>query len=109
MSELETDITRLAESVLGERLCEVSDADETLGKLKSGAGPFSITLLWGDSGERQSLVLHEWTDGEVLLFDPTHTLSDQESEQGIGMVRVAENTVRQWFQEKEAVALIPEG
>ena len=107
MSQLESDISRLSEAILGEPLTEVRDYAETLEALKKGKGPFSLTLLWSDADERHSLVLHEWSEGAILVFDPSHTLKSESRETDTGMVTVSEETLKAWFSEREAIALIP--
>lgn len=108
MSQLESDIAKLSEAILGERLTESSDVEHTLRQLKEGKGPFSMTLVWDETGERQSLVLHEWTDGNILLFDPTHTMESEAEHKETGMVTITEKTLRGWFAERKALALIPD-
>ena len=107
MSQLESDISQLSEAILGETLREITDWEQTLDKLKDGKGPFSLTLLMDDTGERHSLVLQEWEDGNILVFDPSHTLKPESQEADTGMVTVSESTVKGWFENREAIALIP--
>lgn len=106
MGELESDISRLSSAVLGQTVEQIKDFDETLERLKSGFGPFSLTLFWDDDNtDRRSVVLHEWKDDQIMVFDPSHTLS---TEEGTGMVLLSMDTVKSWFQDKDAVALIPQ-
>lgn len=106
MGELESELSLLSNAVLGEQVEQVENYEETVERLKAGSGPFSLTLFWDDAKtDRRSVVLHEWKDGQILVFDPSHTLS---TEDGNGMVLLPAETVRGWFQGKEAVALIPQ-
>jgi hypothetical protein len=106
MGELESDISLLSHAVLGQSVEQIKDFQKTLERLKSGYGPFSLTLFWDDDNtDRRSVVLHEWKDDQILVFDPSHSLS---TEEGTGMVLLSADTVRSWFQDKDAIALVPQ-
>ena len=105
MGSLEKELNSLSQALLGEQLAEVDQLSRVLEVLREGGGPVTVTLWWDDEHKRrQSVVLQALEGEEILTFDPTRTLSQGES----GMVKLPLHIVADWFDNRGAVALVPE-
>ncbi len=113
---LESELQLLSRSLLGEELKQVHHFQEVAEFLAAGGGPVTITLKWWDKdGSRQSLVIHEIQQDQVLLFDPTRELAEHLQAEGRelqvtsseGIFLVSREFVEGWFVEREALGLLP--
>ena len=92
----------------------VAELDQVESALKEDGQPVTISLRWwGEREERQTLVLHEFKDGQVLLFDPSRELSSHLESEGRqsrapseGMLWVSREVVEEWFSQRDAVGML---
>lgn len=112
--KLEADLRILSRSILGEDLDEVETLAAVEEAVTHSGKPATISLKWwGEKGERQTLVLHEFEADTVLIFDPSRQLVDHLQLEGQkvqpvsdGMLWVSRETVSSWFEKREALGLI---
>ncbi|MFA5505971.1 MAG: hypothetical protein WC314_22895 [Vulcanimicrobiota bacterium] len=114
--KLESELSLLSRSLLGEELTPVRDLQELERVVTASGNPATITLRWwGDEEHRQALVIHEVQGSELLLFDPTRELVSHLKAEGReiketsseGMFLVSRDIVEGWFVERDALGLLP--